>query len=158
MNADKVNKGLTLITNVGVIVGIAFLALELRQNSDLMKAQSRTTMSQDIVDLLTLDIGNADFVDTIARGIRGDELSATEEAQFRRTYRAFIQYWNNLAYQYRIGLYDDSEFRLQIGTIRKDMELYPGLKAHWCEYKVRDASEELKRAIEDGMHGQFCSN
>jgi hypothetical protein len=63
MNADKVNKWLTLITNVVVIVGIVFLALELRKNSDLMKAQSRTTMSQDIVNLLTLDIGNAEFVE-----------------------------------------------------------------------------------------------
>ena len=33
MNADKVNKWLTLAANIAVIAGIVFLALELNQNS-----------------------------------------------------------------------------------------------------------------------------
>ena len=41
MNLDSANGWLTLIANIGVIAGIVFLALELRQNNDLMGAQDR---------------------------------------------------------------------------------------------------------------------
>jgi len=156
MNTDRLNKWLTLAANIGVIAGIIFLALELRQNSGLMKAQSRTAMSQDVVSLLTLNVGNADYIDAMSRGISGDELTEVERVQFRRTYRAWIWYWNNLAYQHRVGLYDDAEFDLQIKTIRADMETFPGLKKHWCDYSSRDASAELTQAIESGSDGNFC--
>ena len=40
MDTDKLNKWLSLSANVGVLVGIVFLAVEIRQNS---KAQIRST-------------------------------------------------------------------------------------------------------------------
>ena len=39
MDIEKVNHWLTLITNVGVLVGIALLIFELNQNSSLMRAE-----------------------------------------------------------------------------------------------------------------------
>jgi hypothetical protein len=41
VNADKINKWLTLAANVAVVAGIFFLALELSQNSRMMHAQTR---------------------------------------------------------------------------------------------------------------------
>ena len=48
MDSDRINRWLTLAANIGVIAGIAVLALEMRQNSDLMRAQiamDRTSIS-----------------------------------------------------------------------------------------------------------------
>ncbi len=39
MNSEKVNSWLTLGANLGVLVGIIFLAAEIRQNSDLARLQ-----------------------------------------------------------------------------------------------------------------------
>jgi hypothetical protein len=39
MDSERVNKWLTLGANIGVIVGIVFLALEIRQNSELARLQ-----------------------------------------------------------------------------------------------------------------------
>ena len=39
MNTDRVNQWLTLGANVGVLAGIVFLALEIRQNSELARLQ-----------------------------------------------------------------------------------------------------------------------
>ena len=39
LNSENVNRWLTLIANIGVVVGLALLIFELRQNSDLMRAQ-----------------------------------------------------------------------------------------------------------------------
>lgn len=41
MNVDRLNRWLTLVANIGVIAGIVFLAIELRQNNELLEAQSR---------------------------------------------------------------------------------------------------------------------
>lgn len=39
MNMDQVNKWLVLLTNIGVLIGIVLLVLELQQNTDLMRAE-----------------------------------------------------------------------------------------------------------------------
>ena len=41
MNADNVNKWLTLSANIGVVIGLILLLVELDQNSDLVRAQGR---------------------------------------------------------------------------------------------------------------------
>jgi len=39
MDFDQINKWLTLLTNVGVLIGIALLVLELNQNAELTRAE-----------------------------------------------------------------------------------------------------------------------
>ncbi len=39
MKADNVNKWLTLSANIGVVIGLVLLLIELDQNSDLLRAQ-----------------------------------------------------------------------------------------------------------------------
>jgi hypothetical protein len=41
MNSNRLSNWLTLAANIGVIVGIGFLVVELRQNSDIATAQAR---------------------------------------------------------------------------------------------------------------------
>lgn len=157
MDSDRLNKWLTLAANIGVIAGIVFLVLELRQNTELMRAQSRTEMSQDVVSLLTLNVSDANYLDAVNRGLAGEELTDLEQAQFRRTYNAWIWHWNNLVYQHRVGLYDDTEYSLQIDIVRGDISRLPGLKQHWCDHSRRNASPALIEAIEAASGGSFCS-
>ena len=42
---DRLNQWLTLLANIGVIVGIVFLAFEIQQNTEMMKAQTRDSMA-----------------------------------------------------------------------------------------------------------------
>ncbi len=98
MDADQLSRWLTLGANIGVIAGIVFLGLELRQNADLMRAQSRAEMSRDTVNLLSLNVNDPSYIDVLGRGLRGEELTGVENSQFRRTYNAFIWHWNNLEY------------------------------------------------------------
>jgi hypothetical protein len=39
MNSDKVNKWLTLVANVGILIGLVLVGFEIRQNSDLLRLQ-----------------------------------------------------------------------------------------------------------------------
>jgi hypothetical protein len=158
MDSDGLNKWLTLAANIGVIAGIVFLALELRQNTEMMRAQTRSVMSQDTISMLTLDVSDATYLDTVNRGLAGEELTELEQAQFRRTYNAWIWHWNNLVYQHRVGLYDDSEYALQIEIVRRDIEQLPGLRKHWCDNSPRNASRDLIEAIEGGLDSDFCDS
>ena len=53
MKLSSFNTYLTLIANIGVLAGILFLAVELRQNSDIARADSYREIVQDIADWRT---------------------------------------------------------------------------------------------------------
>ncbi len=46
MNTDQVNHWLSLLTNVGVLIGIALLILELNQNSELARAEMHSIRAE----------------------------------------------------------------------------------------------------------------
>ena len=74
MNFEKINNSLSLFANVGVIVGIVFLAFEIQQNTEMMKSQTRDAMTGKLMDYavsIGSDIGLADMY---ARGNSGREL------------------------------------------------------------------------------------
>ncbi len=156
MDTDRLNHRLTLAANIGVIVGIVFLVLELRQNTQMTMAQSRQQMARDTTDLLTMNLNDPVFVDVVDRGMAGDELTRIEERQFQYRSVAFIWHWQNLVYQHRIGLYDDDEFELQIAIARQDIGNFPGFKKLWCDTKQWLASPALIEAIEAESSGSFC--
>jgi len=148
-----------LIEAIGVVAIVGsfiFLALEISQNSELMKAQSRTEMAQDTVDLLTLNVGNTDFIDVWNRGNAGEELTDVEQTQFALTYSGWIWHWNNLAYLHRVGLYDESEYSLQFNIIRGELDEFPGFKSFWCDIGRLAASPDVIDAIEGTSNDDLC--
>jgi len=49
MNMDKVNQWLSLLGNLGVVAGIIFLAIELQNNTRATEAQTRNSMTENLV-------------------------------------------------------------------------------------------------------------
>lgn len=155
MNLEKLNSWLTFAANIGVIAGIVFLAIEIRQNSNAVRAQTRAQLAEGVTELFSANMNDKEYAAVLMRGNNIEELSPVEKYQYSRHRNAWIHYWNNVAYQYQMGLYDKSEFILQVSTIRADMEKYPGLKIHWCNNKY-SASQSLIKAIEGDLEGEFC--
>ena len=156
LNVERLNRWLTLLANVGVLAGIAFLVLELQQNTEMMRAQSRADMSRDVGNLLSMHVNDPAYIDAMGRGLRGDKLTEIEASQFSRTYNAMIWHWNNLEYQHRAGLYPTSEYRLQMNIIRSDLSRLKGFREHWCGEKAANASAELIESVEGGPDGVSC--
>lgn len=155
MDFEKLNRWLTFLANVGVIAGIVFLAVEIRQNSNAIRAQTRAQLAEEVTELFSVNMNDQAYADVLMRGNNVAELSAVEQYQYSRHRNAWINYWNNVAYQYQMGMYDESEFALQISTIRNDMETYPGLKAHWCANRST-ATKALIEAVEAHLLGKYC--
>jgi hypothetical protein len=113
MKTKRVNQWLTLGANIGVLIGIFLLLVELRQNSTMMRAQSRYEVSQGIVDLMALSANNEQLASVLRRADSGEELTADEYKQFQHRSIALFRYLENLHYQYRQGLFDETEYSTQ---------------------------------------------
>ena len=76
MVADQLNKWLTLTANFAVVAGIIFLAVEIRQNNELLLSESRqAAMSNDQTALLV----GLDNVDVFEKWMSAEELSTTDQ-------------------------------------------------------------------------------
>ena len=118
----KLNQWLTLLANIGVLLGIGFLAIEIRQNTDMMRAQIRDSMSEK--QMLTSEwMGTNEYaVDIYIRGTSGLLEPGTKEyASFSFLLAGMWREWENSLYQYERGLYESSEFEPRIGRWRYNM-------------------------------------
>ena len=76
MNRSQINDWLALIANLAVVGGIVFLAIEIRQNNELLRSESRQTLVSNDVTSLSANIGNADV---FAKMASGQDLSMEEQ-------------------------------------------------------------------------------
>ena len=52
LNTEQINKWLTLLANFGVVAGIVFLAVEIRQNQTLLEQNHRTMLRDQELEIL----------------------------------------------------------------------------------------------------------
>ena len=110
MESDKVNRWLTLGANIGVLVGIILLVVELEQNREMIQMQTRNDISQQLVNRL-LTVGSSTQMSGVKRRAEaGEELTADEEQQYFLYFVATMRDWENIHYQYRHGMFDEREF------------------------------------------------
>jgi len=131
----KVDLGQTLNTlaNVGVIAGIIFLALELNQNREMMRAQIRNELARGSIDVVSLSATSRDLADVLVRANEGATLTPTDYWMFVSRTEAVFRYFENVHYQYRQGLYDESEFSKHRDTMEFVMSDDPANVKYWCE-------------------------
>lgn len=135
MTADRLNRWLTLGANVGVLVGIVLVILELDQNRDMMRAQIRHELAMGIVELLQVPASDPQLAGILHRARAGDELTPEESFQFEMRTNALLRYWEDVHYQYRLGLYDEIEFERQRDAWRASLEGFGRAVAYWCSVR-----------------------
>ncbi len=113
MKKFDLGKSLQLLGNFGVIVGIIVLVYELNQNRDMMEAQTRHEVAQSIVDQLGELASNADLAELTHRARCGRLESEVEKSRYFSHVNSRLRYWEDVHFQYRRGLYDESEFLAQ---------------------------------------------
>ena len=148
MTANSVNRWLTLGANFGVLIGIIVLLTELNQNSTMMRAQTRNEVTAELIGLTSGIWNNPQFADVHRRGTFGEELTATEHHQLYFHYLAVFRYFENIHYQYRQGLYDDTEFSAHREAYKVVMNSQLVVEL-WCGY--RDGISPEARADLDSL-------
>ncbi len=93
MKTDSINRWLILGANLGVLVGIIFLAIELRQNNELLEAQTRAENFDRIIGFAEQIIENPALATALRKTENNEEITEVEDILLRamalRTLRQF---------------------------------------------------------------------
>ena len=114
---EKLNRWLTLIANLGVIAGLVFLIIEIDQNNNMMQAQTRSSISEAIIDNIQMGMEPA-IVSAYLKQESGESLSLEEEYLLDQATNATLRLWENTHYQYRMRLFDEDEFEADLAVWR----------------------------------------
>ena len=104
ITSTKVNDWLTLIANVAVVGGIVFLAVEVSQNNELLRSESRQALVANDLLSLTQGVENADVY---VKLVSNEELSAEEQLRLSFIFALDMRNREFEYFQYVNGLLDE---------------------------------------------------
>jgi hypothetical protein len=143
MNADKVNTWLSLSANVGVIFGLIFLAVELDQNSTLMRIQ----ISQSRADAAMTNNEsnyNSDYMPQINVKVKaGEELTTEETLRYSSYFRAINRNQDNVLQQYYAGMLSSNSPRSIRNYVEDNIASSKHARETWELQKVSYSDEYI---------------
>lgn len=131
MQFERVNQYLQTGANIGVILSILILALQISRTEDVIKAQTRSALASRSIELLTGEAVNGDLANIVRRSFDREELSADERFRLDRLHQAYFRGWEDVHYQYRVGLFDEEEYSHLREAWRARLAR-PGVADFWC--------------------------
>ncbi len=146
----KIDLGRTINTlaNLGVIVGIMFLAIELNQNNQLLKNEARYNLqlsrSGELDDLWR----NPDLSEVLEKARQGGTLTDGEQRRLRSYVLSRFVRWEWYYEQYRDGLIDQSN--LPIAAWRIFLGRNPWATMYFVEYRAV-FSPDFVQFVEDEL-------
>ena len=128
MDSDRLNKWLTLAANIGVIAGIVFLALELRQNNELLDSQARANLVSGRAIYQAYIAGNSGGIADIIVKSRDSELTDTERFRLNVHWDLVLTNWASMYQEVSSGPLHETD--LPIGSWVRAYS-NPGLRDTW---------------------------
>ena len=132
MDLEKVNQWLTLIASVGVLIGIAFLAIELRHSSNAISAQTQDSIADGFISLNLATISDPTVGENWVTGLYTPEkLTERGKIRFSMHMRALFNQFRRVHGLYSNGLLDETDWALYAREASTIMSS-PGGKLHWA--------------------------
>ena len=118
MKVESLNKWLTLGANIGVVIGLALLIVELRQNTEMMQSQIHQSRTDTALAEQHATY-NSDYMPAIiVKARNGEKLSDEEMVRYVTYFRAFNRNQDNNLWQYNRGLLSPNTPRSVRGAVR----------------------------------------
>ena len=155
MKKIELGQALGILANVGVLFGILLLVYELTQNREMMRAQTRNELSRGLTELLGGTNLNGELADIIIRANHGEDLTDRESFMLGTRNELVIRYWENVHYQYRLGMYDESEFSRHRDTMEAVIAENLSLADFWCRERML-YSEPFMLMLDDLLVDNIC--
>jgi len=136
MSKDRLIQSIALAANCVTILGLLLVIFQLRQNRSLMRAQVSHELASTIVELLNSSANNSELASVIRRAGLGEQLTADEQFQFDLRSNALLRYWEDVHYQFRLGLYDEIEYSKQKDAWKATFASSIGFVKYWSEVRT----------------------
>ena len=139
-----------LLANIGVIAGIAFLGIELRQNNDFLAAQARLGQLNATVSRLQIGLDNADLADIAwrARG-NGEPLTPAEENRYFEYALFTMMHWRWEYEEYLAGALPE----VNLEAWRVQASFSPTWRRAW-ETTLGSQDTEFARFVNENVFGE----
>jgi hypothetical protein len=119
----KIENWMNLAASLGVLLGILFLALEIRQNTEMMRSQARDSITDKQMTFSEWVTTEPEMAVAISEANSGLQSMSPEH---RLMYTYFLtgvwREWENSYYQYQRGLFEANEFEPRTRRWRSQME------------------------------------
>ena len=163
MDTDKFNRWLTLTANLGILIGLVLLIVEIQQNTDLMRAQiamDRTTTRMQILsdwanggEVVRIEVKLFEQVDGFPKAIGWSDILTAEEKQ-RYFYRMVLRLveLNNDWFQCTEGLVSSEICQREVRVrMRRNLHRFYELGINFTRSRSSyiEAMQEL--ALEEGL-------
>ena len=114
MDTVRLNRWLTLGANIGVVIGIALLILEINQNTEMMRAQMAQARTENLLDRYRDEIHSDFWADILAKRRVAQSIdewvSSLTPAEYERVWTYQLFQWHYLQSQhgqYQAGYLDE---------------------------------------------------
>jgi hypothetical protein len=114
MKKIDLGQTVTILANLGVIAGIVFLAVELRQNNAFLQAQAGYALSQNRAANNDLLKSSPEFAGLLVKLERGEQLTPEEEYQEHGIYMSFFTNWAWEYGEYRANRLTDAQLPVTV--------------------------------------------
>ena len=106
----KIDLGQTvsMLANIGVIAGIAFLAIELRQNNQLLRAEAISSVLETRITRQEMNLANPNLLDVVAKNRRQEPLSENEEMLAIAMINRSLMGWQKDYFLFQAGILDEA--------------------------------------------------
>ena len=147
-NKEDLDRWLSLLASVGVIAGIVFLAIEIRQNTEMVRSQTRDSITEKQIAVFEWFATSSENNRIRVAGDRlGLDPDSPEYSQYAWMIAGNLRLWENEWYQYQQGLFEPEEFEPRIYIWKQMIDHAPGIKKMW-ETQRGAYSPEFKALID----------
>ena len=156
MNAEKLNSWLGVFANIGVLVGIIFLAMEVRHSSIAVNAQMADSVADGFIALNITSITDPAVARIYVVGLYEPEsLSDVEAIQFSMLVRGLFNQFARVHRHYRAGLLSESDWALYAREAAGLMST-PGGKLHFAGNEMgQDFLADIERYRDQTLNAEF---
>lgn len=120
---SKMSNWMNFSASIAVIMGIIFLGLEIRQNTEMMRSQTRDSISEKQMMFSEWVATEIDLAVTIAKVNAGEPLDPGERMMHAYFLAGVWREWENSHYQFQQGLFDRDEFEPRMERWRSTMRV-----------------------------------
>jgi len=125
MKLSETNDWLSLVANVGVLIGIVFLIVELDQSNRIASYAAENARRNQFIELNSSRIEHSETYAKLQANV--SDLSPAERAEAVMMARQLLNTWQDAEAAYNYGLLSDLTFRGTLLDVAGSIEEAPGL-------------------------------
>lgn len=131
MSLDDLGNLGEFVSALAVVVSVLYLAIQIRQNTRSLRAQAHQSITTHIGELNRTIVEHEDVAEILERGLEDPTVLTPDEARRFNAYNsARFRHYDNLYYQYRVGVLEPSQWEGFSRMLRYHF-MQAGLRRWW---------------------------